>query len=160
MKFIALAAAALVAATPAVAQNNAEFTGARVEATVGVNDIQNSPDANDIVYGGAVGFDLPVGQNFTVGVEANTSNIFESERQIGAAARVGYAFTPKTLGYVKGGYNNYRNVFSRDLDGFVVGAGLEHKISRMTYVKAEGRYSDFDARQGDVAAVVGIGIRF
>ena len=160
MKFIVLAAAALIAATPAMAQDNAGFTGARVEATAGYNDINNDFDRNNVVYGAAIGVDAPIGDKFTVGVEANTSNIFERERQIGAAARVGYAFTPTTLGYVKGGYNNYRNVFSRDLDGFVVGAGIEHKISKVTYIKAEYRYSDFEGRVGDSAVVAGVGLRF
>lgn len=167
MKFITLAALALTAATPAMAQDNAAFTGAKVEATVGYNDINNSFDANDVVYGGAVGFDVPVGNKFTLGVEANTSNVFEDQRQIGAAARIGYAFTPTTLGYVKGGYNNYRDVarignrsFRENLDGAVVGVGIEHKISRVTYLKAEYRYSDFDGQVGDSAAVVGVGLRF
>lgn len=159
MKFITLIAA-LVAATPAMAQDNAGFTGAKVEATVGVNDIQKYRDTNDVVYGAAFGFDAPVGSKMTVGVEANTSNIFESQRQIGAAARLGYAFTPTTLGYVKAGYNNYRDVFSRELDGAVVGLGVEHKISRITYLKAEYRYSDFAKGAGDHAGVVGIGLRF
>ena len=160
MKFIAIAAAALVAATPAVAQDNAAFTGARVEANVGVNDILNSPDRNDVVYGAQLGFDAPVGNRVTVGVEANTQNIFERNRQIGAAARVGYAFTPTTLGYVKAGYSNYRDVFSRELDGAVVGAGVEYKISRMTYLKGEYNYSDFARNTGSHSVLTGIGIRF
>lgn len=45
MKFIALAAAALMAtATPALAQDNAGFTGVRVEATAGYNDIIDRAD--------------------------------------------------------------------------------------------------------------------
>lgn len=161
MKFIALAAlATALIATPAMAQDNAGFTGARVEVTAGYNNINNSFDANDVVYGGAIGVDAPIGGKFTIGAEANTSNVFEKERQIGAAARVGYAFTPNTLGYVKGGYNNYRDVFSRSLDGFTVGGGLEHKISKVTYLKAEYRYSDFAKRTGDSAVVAGVGFRF
>jgi outer membrane immunogenic protein len=160
MKFIVLAAAALAAATPAVAQDNAAFTGIRAEANVGLNDVLNSPDRNDVTYGAQVGFDAPVGSNLTVGLEANTSNIFESQRQIGAAARVGYAFTPRALGYVKGGYSNYRDVFSRELDGAVVGAGLEYKISRVAYVKGEYNYSDFARNTGSHAVLTGIGLRF
>lgn len=160
MKFIVLAAAAALAVSPAMAQDNAGFTGVRAEATVGVNDILNSPDRNDVVYGAQVGFDAPVGNKLTVGLEANTSNLFERERQIGAAARVGYAFTPRTLGYVKGGYNNYRDVFSRELDGATVGAGLEYKISRVAYVKGEYAYSDFARNTGSHAVLTGLGLRF
>lgn len=161
MKFAIIAAlAALGAATPALAQNNAGFTGARVEATAGYNDVINSRDRNDIVYGFEAGVDAPVGDNFTVGVAANTRNVFEDNRQIGVTGRVGYAFTPTTLGYTLAGYNNYRSFENFDRDGFAVGAGVEHKISRVTYVKAEYRYSDFDGRVGDSAVTAGVGLRF
>jgi len=160
MKFIALAAAALAVATPAMAQNNAGFTGARVEATAGYNDVINSRDRNDIVYGFEAGVDVPVGDNLTVGVAANTRNVFEDNRQIGVTGRVGYAFTQNTLGYALAGYNNYRSFQDFDRDGLAVGGGLEHKISRVTYVKAEYRYSDFDGRTGDSAVTAGIGLRF
>jgi outer membrane immunogenic protein len=160
MKFIALAAAALVMATPSLAATNDAFTGARVEATAGYNDINNARDFNDVVYGAAVGIDVPVGDRFTVGVEAGTSNVFETNRQVNVAARVGYTLTPKTLVYAKAGYNNYRAFDKFDRDGVIVGGGLEHMISDQTFVKAEYRYSDFDGRIGDQAGVVGVGIRF
>ena len=161
MKSILIAAmAASLLATPALAADNAAFTGVRAELTAGVNDITSSPDVNDIVYGAAVGIDLPLGDKFTIGIEGNTSNVFEKERQIGAAARLGYAFSPSTLGYVKGGYNNYQNVFSRKLEGFVVGAGLEQKISGNTFVKVQYDYSDFEGSTGSHAGLVGVGIRF
>ncbi len=156
---VAIAALALTA-TPAVAQTNAGFTGLRTELTAGVNDITHAPDTNDVVYGGAVGVDAPLGDRFTVGVEANAANIFENERTIGAAARLGYAFTTNTLGYVHGGYSNYQDVFSRKLDGFTVGAGVEHRISQRTYVKVQYNYSDFNANVGSHAGLVGIGLRF
>lgn len=160
MKFMVLAAVAALTATPALAQDNAGFTGARVEATAGYNDVINNRDANDIVYGFEAGVDAPIGTNFTLGVAANTRNVFERNRQVGVTARLGYAFTPTTLGYALGGYNNYRSFERHDLDGFAVGAGLEHKISRVTYVKAEYRYSDFDGRTGDSAVTAGVGLRF
>jgi outer membrane immunogenic protein len=168
MKFLVLAATALMAtATPALAQDNARFTGVRVEATAGYDDVIHANDRTDIVYGGAVGFDLPVGSKFTVGVDANTSNIFESRRQIGASARVGYAFNGRTLGYVRGGYNNYRNyatigtkTFRQSLDGAVVGAGVQVAVSDHTYIKGEYRYSNFANGVGNSGVVAGIGLRF
>lgn len=159
-KMIIAAVAASMIAVPAVAQNNAGFTGARVEANVGANDLRNVPDSNDVVYGAQVGVDFPVGNDVTFGVEANTQNVFEDERKIGAAARVGYAMTPRTLAFGKVGYANYRDVFSRELDGVVVGAGLEHLISDQTYVKAEYNYSDFNRNVGSHAVLAGVGIRF
>lgn len=161
MKFLMIAAAAALAtASPVAAQTNENFTGIRAEVTAGFNDITGVPDANDVNYGAAVGFDAPVGDRFTVGLEANTSNAFEDTRQIGAAARVGYAFNKNLLGYVKGGYNNYRDVFSRELDGAVVGAGLEVAMSETSFIKAQYDYSDFAQGAGSHSGLVGIGLRF
>lgn len=160
MKFIAMAAVAALMAAPVAAQDNANFVGVRAEATVGLNDITSAPDADDVVYGAAVGVDFPVGDRVTLGVEANSSNVFDSDRQIGAAARLGYAFDRNTLGYVKGGYNNYRDVFSRELDGFVVGAGIEQAITRNSFVKVQYDYSDFDRGVGSHAVLAGLGVRF
>ena len=157
---IAALAATMLTATPVFAQDNTNFTGARVELTAGYNDITKAVDRNDVVYGAAAGFDLPVGNKLTFGLEANASNVFENERQIGAAARLGYAFDHNTLGYVKGGYNNYRNVFRRNLDGFVVGVGLEQSVSRNTFVKVQYDYSDFEGRTGSSAVQAGVGFRF
>lgn len=151
---------ALAAATPAFAAENAEFTGVRAELNAGYNDITGSFDANDIVYGAAVGVDFPVGERVTLGVEANTSNVFERERQIGTAVRVGYAFNDSVLGYVQGGYTNYQDTFSRSLDGATVGAGLVANISDATFVTAGYRYSDFSRNTGAHAGLVGIGVRF
>lgn len=156
---VAALAASLLAA-PAIAQDNAGFTGARVEVGAGYDNVTRSRDAHDVVYVGAIGVDAPVGDKFTIGAEANANNVFERTRQIGTAARIGYAFTPNTLGYAKVGYANYKNTFSRDLDGVTVGAGIEHKISRVTFVKAEYRYSDFNRNTGSHAVFGGFGLRF
>lgn len=167
MKFVTIAAVAALISTPALAADNSAFIGPRIEATVGVTNITNVRSADDFVYGGAIGYDLPVGNSVTLGVDVNTSNVFDSNREIGASARLGYAFTPGTLGYIRGGYNNYRNYYNvgrntlrQDLDGLVVGAGLEHKLNSFTYVKAEYRYSDFQNNIGDSGVVVGFGFRF
>ena len=161
------AAAAALMATPAFAGNNAAFVGPRAEVTAGVNNITKVQSAKDFVYGAAAGVDLPVGDYVTIGADVNTSNVFEHNREIGASARLGYAFTPSTLGYVRGGYNNYRNYrniaknsFHQDLDGFVVGAGLEHKLNTFTYAKVEYRYSEFQNGVGNSGVVAGFGFRF
>lgn len=169
MKFILLAAAALAAtATPAVAQTNAGFTGARVEATAGYNDVINARDYNDVVYGAGMGIDVAATDRVTLGAEVTTSNVFERNRTFGVAGRVGYAFTPTTLGYVKAGYANYRDTFaisrnrtlSQNLDGGVIGVGIEHKISNVTYLKGEYRYTNYSRNVGTNAVVAGVGFRF
>jgi len=161
MKFIALAAAAALIAAPAAAQTNTGFVGPRAETFIGYNDVDGTVDRNDVVYGFAAGFDLPVDDRATIGLEVNTRNTFERQRQVGGTIRVGYALTTDTLGYALGGYNNYR-AFERnaDLDGYVVGGGFEHRLSDRTFVKAEYRYSDFNRGVTDNAGTVGFGIRF
>jgi outer membrane immunogenic protein len=159
MKMLMIAAA-LAVSSPAIAADNTNFTGVRTEVTAGVNDITSSPDVNDVVYGAAVGFDVPLGESFVAGLEANTSNILEDERQIGAAVRVGYAFNPNVMAYVKGGYTNYRDVFSRKLDGATVGGGLEFAFGKNVYAKTEYKYSDFSQNVGSHAGLIGLGLRF
>jgi len=153
-------ATALVATTPALAADNSNFTGVRIEATAGYDNVLGDFDKTDVVYGAAAGLDIPLGSRFTIGAEANTSNVFEDQRKIGAAARLGFALSDNLLVYAKGGYDNYRNSFSKSLDGATFGGGLEYKIGKITYIKAEGRYSDFAQGTGSVAAVAGVGVRF
>jgi outer membrane immunogenic protein len=168
MKLITMAAiAAAFTATPALAANNSAFVGPRVEATAGVANITKVRSAKDFVYGAAAGVDLPLGDSVTIGADVNTNNVFDHNREIGASARLGYAFTDSTLGYVRGGYNNYRNYanlaknnFHQDLDGFVVGAGVEYVVLPHVYVKAEYRYSGFSNHVGDSGVLAGVGFRF
>lgn len=154
----AVLAAALVAA-PAAAQDNANFVGPRIGATAGYDDVTGQIDTTDIVYGVDGGFDIPVGDKLTVGLEAFTTNPFE-QATVGAAARVGYAMNKNALVFARAGYSNYENVFDRNLDGLTVGGGLELAISQGIYAKAEYRYSDFEQNVGNHGALVGVGLRF
>lgn len=154
-----LAGATMAVAAPAYAQND-NFTGVRVGATAGVDDVVNSLDTNDIVYGVDAGVDIPVGDTMTVGVEAFSSNFFEDTRTIGAATRVSAALGEDYLVFVRAGYTNYEDVFSQELDGLTVGGGLEVALSDLTYVKAEYRYTDFEQNVGNHGALVGVGLRF
>jgi outer membrane immunogenic protein len=151
----ALVAIALTAAPVAAAG----FTGIRGEVTVGLDDAINAPDVTDVTYGATVGVDISPLSNVIVGVEANLDNVFD-RRNIGASARVGYVVRPDWLVYAKGGYTNYRDVTSQNLDGFRVGGGVEHNISARSFVRAEYRYSDFQGDTGAHGAVLGLGIRF
>lgn len=169
-KLMTLAAvAAMALAAPAVAQDaNAGFVGPRVEVLAGYDDVIHAKDYHDVAYAGEAGFDAAIGPNVTLGIEANAQNVFESTRQVGAAARLGYAVTPSTLLFVKGGYDNYRDLykirsrtFHQNLDGFVVGGGVEHRITNSPiYVKAEYRYSGFENHIGNSAVLGGVGFRF
>lgn len=157
MRKTALTVALALAAVAAPASAN-EFGGVYVSATAGVDDVTNLPDTIDVVYGANAGVNIPLGDAI-VGVEATVDNVFEDSRELGASARLGYTFDQVML-YGEAGYTNYRDVFSRELDGLRVGGGLEYNISPNTFVSAEYRYTDFEANVGKHAGLVGLGIRF
>jgi outer membrane immunogenic protein len=84
------------------------------------------------------------------------------------------AIAPNTLLYGKAGYTNIRIgafldggtgggnnlLFSEELDGVRVGAGVEQKLGRNAFIKGEYRYSNYEAGQRKHDGVVGIGFRF
>lgn len=155
--FIAAALATASISAPAMANEN--FTGARVEVTAGVDDAVNNRDATDVTYGATVGVDFPVGESFTAGVEANVDNVFD-RRDVGASVRLGYVAAENVLVYSKAGYANYKDSFSRELDGLRAGAGFEVNVSDNTFVGAEYRYSDFEANTGKHGVFARLGLRF
>ena len=164
MKFLMIAAAALMG-TPALAQNS-NFVGPRVEATVGVNDVSGRVAANkfdidrgDLVYGAVAGVDVPLGNDFVVGVEGDATNVFNKDRSFGANARLGYSINNVALVYGKVGYENYKDAFSRKLDGFRYGGGVELKAGRSLFLKAEYRRTNFENRATSDAGLVGFGFR-
>ena len=157
-KFVVFAAAALAACTAAQPAMANDFGGVYVSATAGVDDVTSLPDTTDVVYGANAGVNIPLG-NVIVGVEATLDNVFESQREIGASARLGYDLGG-VMPYVEAGYTNYRDAFSRELDGLRIGGGLEANISDNTFVSVEYRYTDFEAGAGKHAGLVGLGLRF
>lgn len=156
------------------------------------------------LYGVEAGYDLPLG-GIVLGVEGEWSdstgkteadrsdpNFFgygevAPGRDLYVGARLGIAAAPATLVYVKGGYTNaHLNVLASNesveeeekfrLDGWRLGAGVEHSIGRSSYAKIEYRYSnytdaDFAFRDGSTTSrlevdtdrhqiVAGVGFRF
>jgi outer membrane immunogenic protein len=146
---------ATCAAQPAFAN---DFGGVYLQGTAGVDDVTSLPDTSDVVYGVNAGVNIPVGDAI-VGVEASLDNVFQDEREIGASARLGYDLGG-VMPYVEAGYTNYRDVFSRELDGLRLGGGLEANLSEHAFISAEYRYTDFEAGAGKHAGLVGLGIRF
>jgi len=100
------------------------------------------------------------------------------QRSLFGGARLGYVLGDHTLGYVLGGYENVRSRASVDgkignvaekrsghdsENGFRVGAGFEHALSRNAFIKAEYRYSRTGAQNPTSERhqiVSGVGIRF
>ena len=154
---------ALAAATPALAGTE-NFTGPRVALTVGIDDVTGARDLTNVVYGAEAGVDVPLVKNVLVGLEATADNVFERNRTIGVAARVGYAVTPNVLVYGKAGYANYNQVTFNNrrvnLEGLRVGGGVEYAFNSKVFAKAEYRYTDFNGNVGNHGSLVGFGIRF
>lgn len=156
------------------------------------------------LYGIDAGYDLALGR-MVVGIEGEWSdstgktksdlddpNVFgygevAPGRDLYIGARVGFAAGPGTLIYAKGGYTNaHLNVLTSNgeidrkekfrLDGWRIGAGVEHAIGQRSYAKIEYRYSnytdaDFEFRDGATSnifevdtdrhqIVAGVGFRF
>lgn len=153
--FVTLAAAALAfGATPAFA---GDFSGPRVEVTVGADDVTGGVDPTDVTYGAAVGYDKQFGR-VVAGVEVTAANVFD-RADLGVGARLGYVLNDNVLGYVRGGYSNL-DLGKRSVDGLTVGGGLEVNVVGPVFGKVEYRYTDFESNLGRHAALVGVGFRF
>lgn len=184
-KFIALAlaATAITAAAPAMAQ---DFTGPRVEARIGMDSAKlnaNAASASGLAYGGAIGYDFAVSPNVRLGVTAaldssTTDQKFsgllhaDTKRDIELGARVGYVVSPSTLVYAMGAYTNQRVGYSLDTktgnvgighqtgEGYRVGGGVELAVTQHTFVKAEYRHSEYGSDVRSNQILTGFGVRF
>lgn len=184
-----LATAAVVAiAAPASAQQSAPFTGARVEGLVGSDRLQNNGHNDDVMYGIAGGYDMQMG-GALVGIEgeaADSNNkscvgagtaldsrlCAKAARDLYVGGRVGTVIGGRTLLYAKAGYTNARVKLTDDngsdritldrtnLDGVRVGAGAEYAVGPNSFIKAEYRYSNYEAGFERHQAVAGFGFRF
>jgi outer membrane immunogenic protein len=188
-------------ATPAFAQEDAPFTGPHVEALVGYDDVADGD--GDLMYGVSAGYDFQMG-GVIAGIEGEfadsdvngaASDLFSTgdsfrlntDRDMYVGARLGFAVSPSTMIYVKGGYTNAKfegrfdngagTIFNNGVtaDGYRVGAGMEQKFNLLGpsgFIKAEYRYSNYknlDIGENDYdrqinvdrhQAVIGLGIRF
>ena len=99
---------------------------------------------------------------------------FKAKRDLYVGGRVGAVVGSNTLLYAKAGYTNGRfgldykdggtgaaNFKSgRNLDGYRIGAGVEHAIGTRSFVKAEYRYSNYQDGFDRHQVVAGVGFRF
>ncbi|GAA0276589.1 hypothetical protein GCM10009127_16630 [Alteraurantiacibacter aestuarii] len=144
------------------------------------NDVDQSIE--DVTYGVGLGYDFAM-NGVVVGVEgewmeSEASTDFdttgftnfgvgnvEAGRDLYVGARVGFLATPSTLIYAKGGYTNAQmNILATDnttdvdtdvdLDGWRVGAGIEHAINENLFLKGEYRYSNY--KEGEFEAPSGL----
>lgn len=196
------AVAAVLASTTAAHAQESEgsFTGIRVEGVAGWDNFsagsRESDSKDGFMGGGAIGYDYDM-NGVVLGAEAEltatsasatVNGVFvpsdiahlSADADIYLGARLGYAFSPQFLGYVKAGWTNLGvtadytpNVpgepFRQDstsTDGYRVGLGLEYRFAGGIYAKGEYRYSnygsirDFDIDTDRSQIVVGLGYRF
>lgn len=171
MRLFAVSALALATlATPAFAQEaTPTFAGARAEIVGGWDHPGGLGEGKSgFAYGGVVGFDAQVNR-FVIGIEGEATGATTKEdgvkagRDLYVGARLGYAFTPTTLVYAKGGYTNARVKFDgegENLEGYRFGGGVEQSFGRF-FGKVEYRYSRYE--QADLnrdQVIAGVGIRF
>ena len=180
---------AVAAASPALAQDRAPFTGFRVEGLAGWDRVQAAGDHDDALgYGVAAGYDMQMGRAL-VGIEAEAADsnakqcsgtatvddprfCVKTGRDLYVGGRVGTVVGNKTLLYAKAGYTNARAKFtgndgtgqttlaSSNLDGVRVGAGAEYAVGQNAFVKAEYRYSNYESGVERHQVVGGFGFRF
>jgi outer membrane immunogenic protein len=170
---IIFAAALLAAAsaTPAFAQDEAapNFSGGHIEVIGGVDAISGGGDSETgIAYGIGAGYDFRSGNTvFGVELEAAESTTgdagIEAGRDLYAGARIGAVVSPTVLIYAKAGYTNARasaGGFGVNFDGFRAGAGVEFMIGTNLSMRAEYRYSNYEADLSRNQGVIGLGFRF
>lgn len=122
-----------------------------------------------------IGYDVAVGGEFLLGVEADITSssssadvlgerIESNARQISIAARGAYPVSARGALFASAGYSNVRisgpRVVSLDLDGFRVGASGEYKLDRNIYTSLEYRFSDYELVGGAHQLLLGLGVRF
>ena len=175
-KYLFAVALATAAATPALAQDTAPFSGLRVEGLVGYDTTDVEGENSDgVTYGAQVGYDVQSsGAVFGVEGEIADSTVDEcvqdldlagdelcvsAGRDLYVGGRAGAAVSPNVLVYGKAGYTNARFNYiggdgttdysqNLDTDGLRLGAGVEQKFGAMTFGKIEYRYSNY--KEGEV----------
>lgn len=196
MTIVAATAATTVlvaVATPSSAQERAAFTGPRAEVTVGYDTtrIADQPagapnSVNQARLGAAIGYDVALANNWTLGAEAGIGGTLgggrdyaigtsrfnvDQGRDLDASLRLGYKAGASTLLYAKAGWANShysaravtgttRVSEASNEDGFRIGAGVEQMLGDRFYAKAEYRYTTYGDGVHRHQALAGMGVRF
>ena len=159
------AAAAAVIATPALAHEGpyVGIIGGYDSVTEKVDRVSSSED--EIMYGVVAGYDMHVNEQVMAGIEVEYSDSdvkvddeefdtsLRMSRDLYIGGRLGVHATPSTMLYAKAGYTNAQAKLilgsddtrlraSDNLDGFRVGAGVEHSFDQVG-LRLEYRYSDY-----------------
>lgn len=152
---------------------NAEpFNGPYAGGGAGVSVADPSGDIDghaktSAAFNAYVGYDYRLPRNVVAGVEAGAAYTVEDDfaadgldggvtidprYEINATARLGYLVRPDILVYARGGYATLRTdvayetgpALSRDLDGWLVGGGVEYAVNDDISGRVEYRRQDLD----------------
>lgn len=175
----AAASAALLSATPALAQEATAVSGPRIEAVVGYDRVKVVGEKDGgALFGVGAGYDFAVGPAVSLGadVEATESTQKEGDpdiaqvkagRDLYAGGRVTYAVSPTANLYVKGGYTNARFkatdgvvTDAANFDGYRLGAGGQLTLTNKAYVGAEYRHSNYEQGLSRNQVALTVGTRF
>jgi outer membrane immunogenic protein len=140
---------------------------------------------SDLGYGIALGYDAAITPGLIAGIEGgvNFSDVrytsgdatdgseLRKRRELTLAGRIGTPITPNALLYGKLGYANLQlredqtvagvtSSAKDNLDGVLVGAGVEVKLTPSAYWKSEYRYTDYASGVTSNKVTTGVGIRF
>jgi outer membrane immunogenic protein len=175
-RIVAVALAAASFSAPAFAQDSSPFTGFRVEALGGYDSLTlpGAPNPDGLLYGVGVGYDFQTAGR-VLGLEADITDsdaklkdgtgatVAVTDRDIYVGGRIGTTIGNSALLYAKAGYTNARVetvVGNANADGIRAGAGLEYALGQNLFVKAEYRYSNYEAGVERNQVVGGFGFRF
>jgi outer membrane immunogenic protein len=187
---ILVVATALVFATPAFAHQDDPFTGSRVEAIAGWDQLKGNGDSeNGVTYGAEIGYDLRRG-NLTLGLTGEISGssvngcnnasptpatpnfCSNAGRDLFAGARIGAVIGHGTLLHVDGGYTNIKfqqttndgtnttTLLDQNLSGYRIGAGIERAFGSKLFGTVDYRYSDYQQGITRNQVLAGVGIHF
>lgn len=177
-------------ATPAFAQDSDKpFEGASITAITGIDGTsQFGAKGTGVSYGAQAGYDIQRGK-LVLGVEGEVAGstakacvtyttgagyCSKADRDLYVGGKLGVAVGNSTLLYAKAGYTNFRDKFSYAdpatpannykgsgvMDGVRGGVGVEQKVTGNVSLKAEYRYSNYEAGYSRNQGVVGLGFRF
>lgn len=156
--FAALGMAAVLGATPALAQ---DASGVRIGAELGILD-DDFLGADDISFGLNAGYDFDLG-NMIVGPIANYTSTFDDDgdlREVSIGGRIAKKFDGDKQFYGTVSYSNIdADYFPGNLDGVKFGIGFEKDFGGF-YGNVETRYGNYEAGAELFQTLIGGGFKF